>query len=68
MGQWERGWQTLFGTLEALRDEDFTRTVTIGGEPHTVMQAIHRNLLHVAHHVGQMDLLATLLRETGAGG
>jgi hypothetical protein len=64
MRNWERGWQTLFDTLAALRDEDFARTVTIRGEPHMVLQAIHRNLLHVAHHIGQIDLLATLLRGT----
>ena len=68
MRQWERGWQTLFNTLGSLHDEDFTRTVTIRGEPHTVVQAIHRNLLHAAHHIGQMDLLATLLREANTGG
>src|SRR5439155_16008378 len=32
--QWERGWQTLFATLDALQDDDFARTVAIRGEPH----------------------------------
>ncbi len=63
MQKWELGWQTLLDTLDSLRDEDFSRTVTIRGEPHTVVQAIHRNLVHAAHHIGQIDLLATLLKE-----
>jgi len=61
MQRWERGWQIALDTLASLRPEDFARTVTIRGEPHSVMRAIHRNLLHTAHHVGQIDLLATLV-------
>ncbi len=61
MQRWERGWQIALDTLESLREEDFSRTVTIRGEPHTVIRAIHRNLTHLAHHIGQIDLLATLL-------
>ena len=64
IAQWERGWQILFATLEALQEEDFARTITIRGEPHTVVRAIHRNLVHAAQHVGQLDLLGTLLHET----
>jgi hypothetical protein len=59
--KWELGWQTLFDALESLREADFARTITIRGEPHTIIQAIHRNLLHAAQHVGQIDLLATAL-------
>lgn len=62
MARWEEGWRILFATLESLTEEDFGRTVTIRGEPHTVLQAIQRNLLHAAHHIGQIDLLATALQ------
>jgi uncharacterized damage-inducible protein DinB len=62
MQRWEEAWQILFATLEALTEADFARTVTIRGEPHTVLQAIARNLTHAAHHIGQIDLLATALR------
>jgi hypothetical protein len=56
--RWEEGWRCLFGALAALTDEDFARTVFIRGEAHSVLNAILRNLLHTAHHIGQMDLLA----------
>ncbi len=55
---WEEGWRTLFAALDALRPSDFARTVSIRGEPHTVHQAILRQLTHVAYHVGQIVLLA----------
>ena len=56
--QWENGWALVFGCLESLTDEDLTHTVTIRGEPHSVMQAINRQLAHYPHHVGQIVLLA----------
>ena len=34
-----------------------SRTVTIRGEPHSVMQAINRQVAHYAHHVGQIVML-----------
>ena len=54
MEMWERGWKYVFDALEPLTEADLTRTVTIRTEPHSVMQAISRQLAHYAHHVGQI--------------
>lgn len=62
MQYWEAGWQTLFDTLEALSADDLTKTVTIRGEPHTVVEAINRQLTHYAYHIGQIVFLAKHLR------
>ena len=58
MAMWEGGWKYLFDALEPLSESDLTRTVTIRSEPHSVMQAINRQVAHYAHHVGQIVLLA----------
>lgn len=58
---WEAGWATLFQTLEGLRPEDLSKTVTIRGEPHSVPLAIHRSLAHCGYHVGQIILIARIL-------
>jgi Protein of unknown function (DUF1572) len=55
---WESGWACLFSALQPLAEADLGRTVTIRGEPHSVMQAINRQLAHYPHHVGQIVLLA----------
>jgi hypothetical protein len=55
---WEGGWKYLFDALEPLTDADMTKTVTIRSSPHSVMQAINRQVAHYAHHVGQIVLLA----------
>jgi hypothetical protein len=55
---WERGWKYVFDALEPLTDADLTRTVTIRTEPHSVMQAINRQVAHYSYHVGQIVYLA----------
>jgi len=55
---WEDGWQHVFNALEPLSDADLGRTVQIRGEPHSVMQAINRQIAHYATHCGQIILLA----------
>jgi hypothetical protein len=54
LARWEKGWATLFATVEALRPEDLLRTVTIRSEPHTVFQALVRQVGHYGYHVGQI--------------
>lgn len=58
LARWEDGWRYLFDALTPLTPEDLDRTVLIRGEPHTVMQAINRQLTHYAYHVGQIVFLA----------
>lgn len=55
---WETGWQTLFDNIEPLTVEDFSKTITIRGEPHTIVEAINRQLTHYSYHIGQVVLLA----------
>ena len=58
MELWERGWKLLFGALEPLDDADLAKTITIRTEPHSVMQAINRQIAHYSYHVGQIVFLA----------
>jgi hypothetical protein len=55
---WEQGWQYVFTAIQPLSEEDLSRAVTIRGEPHSVMQAINRQIAHYAYHCGQIVLLA----------
>lgn len=58
MARWDAGWDLLFNTLTALQPADLGKTVTIRGEPHTVLQAVNRQVSHYSAHVGQIVLLA----------
>ncbi len=59
---WERGWARVFEALEPLSLEDFEKTVAIRGEEHTIVEAINRQLMHYAYHVGQIVFLAKHFR------
>lgn len=62
---WDEGYTVCLDTLAALRPEDLERHITIRGEPLTVVDAIHRNLAHTSYHVGQIVLLAKIVRGDG---
>jgi hypothetical protein len=61
---WEQGWALVFAAIEALKPEDVMRTVTIRSEPHTVLQAINRQIAHYAYHTGQIVFLAKHIRSS----
>lgn len=62
MQWWEQGWQAVFDAVEALGPGDLMRTVFIRREPHTVIQAIERQMTHYASHTGQIIFLAKHLK------
>jgi Protein of unknown function (DUF1572) len=59
---WEEGWARVFATIEGLKPDDVMRKVPIRGEPHTVMQAINRQIAHYAQHTGQIVFMAKHIR------
>ncbi len=59
---WEEGWKCVFSAIDPLKPQDVMRGVTIRSEPHTVLQAINRQIAHYAQHIGQIVLLAKHFR------
>jgi hypothetical protein len=64
MKWWDDGWNIVFGAIESLKPEDIMRTVTIRGEPHSVLQALNRQIAHYAQHTGQIVFLCKHLRSS----
>jgi len=58
MKMWNDGWDLVFRAIEPLTDADLARTIAIRGEPHSVMQAINRQIGHYTLHCGQIIFLA----------
>jgi uncharacterized damage-inducible protein DinB len=67
MAMWGAGWKYVFDALEPLTDEDLARSITIRTEPHSVMQAINRQIAHYSHHVGQILFVAKHLTTAKTG-
>jgi hypothetical protein len=65
MRWWEQGWHTLFDAINSLQAADFERTLTIRGQPHSVLQALQRAMSHLAYHTGQIVFLAKHWKGTG---
>ncbi len=61
---WEQGWKTLFDNIGPLTVDDFSKTVTIRGQEHTIVEAINRQLTHYSYHIGQIVMLAKHFRSS----
>jgi hypothetical protein len=58
MAMWGAGWKYVFDALEPLTDADLGQTILIRTEPHSVMQAINRQVAHYSMHIGQIVFAA----------
>src|ERR1700747_825417 len=55
---WERGYSLFFVRINSVKEDDLLKTVYIRREPHSVIQAIERQISHYGYHVGQIVGLA----------
>ena len=62
LAEWEDGWQRVFSALGALTDADLQDTVYIRAEPHTIYQAMVRQIVHYAGHTYQILAIGKHLR------
>ncbi len=61
MAEWNKGWNCLFDALNSLQESDLQKIIYIRNEPHTVMDAINRQLTHYASHVGQIVYIGKMV-------
>jgi len=57
---WEKGWQCVFDALSPLIDDDLERIIYIRNQGHSVTEAINRQMMHYAYHVGQIVILSKM--------
>lgn len=58
IARWNDAWELTLSTIGELDEADLARVVTVRGEPHSVLEAINRQLTHYSYHIGQIVLLA----------
>lgn len=61
---WETGWKCLMDALKSVTEANFSETVYIRNQGHTITEAINRQLGHYNYHVGQIVYLGKMLRGT----
>lgn len=59
---WESGWEKLLSAIDSLKEGDLSRVIYIRNEGQTVIDALHRQLAHYPHHVGQIIYIAKMLK------
>ncbi|MEE9363672.1 MAG: DUF1572 family protein [Cellulophaga sp.] len=59
---WEEAWLCLFLSLSAINENNFTTSIKIRNETHTIPEAVNRQLAHYANHVGQLMLLGKMIK------
>lgn len=62
MLKWEEGWACLFNAIDQLQPTQLEQIVLIRNEPHTVLEAINRQLSHYPYHVGQIIFCAKVFK------
>ena len=62
LAYWEEGWGILFNALQNLDDDDLSKNVKIRNEPHSIIEAVNRQLTHYTYHIGQIVFLAKWLK------
>jgi uncharacterized damage-inducible protein DinB len=62
LSTWNKGWDCLFNAIKPLKTEDLERIIYIRNQGHTVVEAINRQMMHYAYHVGQIVFLGKLAK------
>jgi len=62
--KWEEGWNCLFEALDSIDSSNFDTTVYVRNEAHTIIEAINRQLAHYAYHIGQIVLIAKMIKKS----
>ncbi len=60
---WDEGWNCLFSTLNSLTADDFSKTIYIRNQGHSVIDAINRQLAHYSYHVGQIVFIGKMIKD-----
>jgi hypothetical protein len=59
---WNKGWSCLFNTLDAINNNDLNHIVYIRNQGHTVTEALNRQMMHYAYHIGQIVYIGKLVK------
>ena len=60
---WEKGWTCLFEALNQIDDSNLYAIIYIRKEPHSVIDAVFRQLAHYPYHIGQIIYIAKMLKD-----
>ncbi len=61
--KWEKGWKCLFDALTSINEENINTEIYIRNQNHSIVDAINRQMMHYAYHVGQIVFLGKMIKD-----
>jgi hypothetical protein len=62
LAMWTAGWDCMMQAIGSLTETDLEKTVYIRSEPHSVVDAINRQVSHIPYHVGQIVYIGKMIQ------
>ncbi len=60
--RWNEGWECLFEALNSINSENFHTKIVIRSQYHSVVEAINRQMMHYAYHIGQIVYVGRMIK------
>ncbi len=60
--KWNDGWQCLFTALNSVNENNFDTEIFIRNQSHTIVEAVNRQMMHYAYHVGQIVYIGRMIK------
>lgn len=60
--EWNKGWNCLFEAIKPLSKNNLEQIIYIRNQGHSVTEAINRQMMHYAYHIGQIAFLGKLIK------
>ena len=60
--KWDDGWNCLFEALNSVNESNFDSEIFIRNQSHSIVEAVNRQMMHYAYHIGQIVFLGRMLK------
>ncbi len=61
--KWTSGWECLFEALNSINKTNFDSEIFIRNQSHSIIEAINRQMMHYAYHIGQIVYLGKMIKD-----
>ena len=59
---WNEGWDCVFTALNSVNTDNFHTDIYIRNQRHSIVEAVNRQLMHYAYHIGQIVYIGRMIR------
>lgn len=60
--KWNEGWECLFKALKSINKDNFHNEIFIRNQSHSIVEAVNRQMMHYAYHVGQIVYIGRMIK------